>query len=261
MAVSGTEAHWGRIPSELAKKIRPRVARIADACVTLLETSDALRMNRVVGFGHAGEASRRALEEIIAFYRAANMKRFSLLLGPGPQQEEIGRWLTARGFRAGGVSHALLARDGDLPVPRAETSLRIARARRQDAPAMVDMFERVFSIPPSRRAWSLATALAPSYESFLAWDGRKPVAAAALRIDRELGWLGGAATLTRWRRRGAQSALIAARLRSVARAECRWAWVETAVEQPGRPGVSRRNLLAMGFEQVCVKPSWTWTLR
>ena len=257
MSISGAEGHWALIPAALAEKIRPRVARIADGYATVLGSSDSLRMNRVIGLGHRGEATEQTIDEIIAFFRAAKVKRFSILLCPGPQFDEITWWLMARGFRPG-AGHALLARDARSPVPRASTTLRIARAHRQDGPAMVAILERCFGMPASRRAWSLASAIAPRYEPFLAWDDAKPVAVGTLRVDKELGWLGGAATLTRWRRRGAQRALIAARLRSAARAECRWAWVETAVQRPGRPGGSRRNLLAMGFEEVCVKPIWVF---
>jgi len=260
MSISGTEGHWALIPPTLANKLRPRVAQIADGYVTLLETSDSLRMNRVVGLGSRGEATKEAIDEIIAFFRAARLRRFSILLSPGPQFEAITRWLRARGFQAG-AGHALLARHGKQPIPRMPTSLRIARARREDAPAMVSILQRCFAIPASREAWSLAAASSPRYEHFLGFHGTTPVAVGSLRVVEELGWLGGAATLTQWRGRGAQRALIAARLRSAARQECRWAWVETAVEEPGRPGGSRRNMLAMGFEEVCEKPSWTWTLR
>jgi hypothetical protein len=55
MSISGTEGHWALIPPQLAKKLRPRVAHIADAYVTLLATSDSLRMNRVIGLGSLGQ--------------------------------------------------------------------------------------------------------------------------------------------------------------------------------------------------------------
>lgn len=260
MAITGTEGHWALMPPELARKLRPRVTRIADAQLTLLETSDSLRLNRVIGLGHRGRASAGAIDEIIAFYRAARLRRFSMLLSPGPQLEQIEGWLRARRFRRA-AGQALLVRDARLPVPEVETSLRVARARRQDGPAIVSILERCFGIPASRRAWTRAAAAAPRHEHFLAWDGARSVGVAGLRIQSDLAWLGGAATLTRWRRRGGQRALIAARLRRAQRAGCRWAWVETAIRRPGRPGVSRRNLLAMGFEEVCEKPSWVWTRR
>ncbi len=107
--------------------------------------------------------------------------------------------------------------------------------------------------------WSALPA--PGYEHYLALEGTTPVAVGALRIERDLAWLGGAATLTPWRRRGAHGALIAARLRRAARRGCRWAWVETAAPVPGRPAGSWRNLLRHGFEEVCLKPIFLWRER
>jgi hypothetical protein len=234
------------------------VARIGDSLATLLETSDSLRMNRVVGLGHRGLATRHTIDEIIAFFRAAKLKRFSILLCPGPQAETIAGWLRAKGFKPGS-GQAVLARDGGKPVPSPGTDLRIARARRSDAAAMVGILQQSFGTPPSRRAWSLAAATAPHYEHYLAFDRTRPVAVASMRIESEIAWLGGAATLTKWRRRGAQSGLIAARLRRAAREDCRWAWVETAVQEPGRPAGSRRNLLRVGFEEVAIKALWVWS--
>ena len=260
MSVAGTERHWALIPADLAKKLKPRVLRIGDGLVTLLANSDSLRMNRVIGLGHRGRASEAMIDEIIVCFRAARIRRFSVLMSPGPQAKAIAVWLDARGFQRDG-GHSMLARACDEPVPSAKTDLRVLRARRSDAATMVAIQQKSFGIPRSRRAWSLAAAVSPAYDHYLAYEGRKPVAVASMRVEDGLAWLGGAATLTSWRGRGAQSGLIAVRLRRAARAGCRWAWVETAMLEPHRPSVSRRNLLRMGFEEVAVKPSWIWAPR
>jgi hypothetical protein len=260
MSISGAEGHWALIPPALAKRLRSRVLRVGDGLLTMLAGSDALQMNRVIGLGHRGRAHEPILDEIISIFRSARVRLFGVLLSPGPQAEAIERWLRKRGFRRDG-GHAMLVRDCARPVPSVSTELRVERALRSDAPAMVRIIQQTFGIPESRRAWSLAGATSARYEPYLAYRGRTPVAVASLRIEDDLAWLGGAGTLTRWRRHGAQSALIAARLRRAARAGCRWAWVETAIPEPRRPGGSRRNLLRMGFEEVCEKPQWVWTRR
>src|SRR5262249_39019903 len=179
MSISGAEGHWALLPPRLGKKLRPRVAHIADAYATLLETSDSLRMNRVIGLGSRGEATEDSIDEIIAFFRAARLRRFSILLCPGPQFGAISGWLRARGFEPG-AGQALRARDGGQPIPRAPSSLRITRARREDAPAMVSILQRCFGIPASREGWSLAAASSPRYQHFLAFHGTKPVAVGSL---------------------------------------------------------------------------------
>ncbi len=260
MGVRSVERHWKLLPPDEARRLRPRVTRIGDAFLTLLETSDSLRMNRVKGLGHRGRAREAMVDEIVAWYRAAGVRRFSVLLGPGPQALRIAGWLQKRGFRRqGGLT--LLLRDGRRPVPSVASPVRVVRAGPAQAPAVVGIHERCFGVPGSRRGWTLAAAAAPGPEHYLAWAATRPVGVGAVWVAGALAWLGGAATLTRWRRRGVHGALIAARLRRAARRGCRWAWAETLAPGPGRPDGSRRNLMRLGFEPVCLKPTFVWQER
>jgi hypothetical protein len=257
MSIRSTEAHWALIPEELARRVRPRVLRVGDALLTIMPKSDALRMNRVTGLGHMGMASEAVIEEIVEHYRAARVRRFSVLVRPGVQARPIESWLVRCGFRARG-GHLLLVRSCRVPVPRPATSLRVLRATRPQREIVVRVLAESFALPSSRRAWSVAAAGSAEQEHYLAWSGRIPVAVAALRVDHGLAWLGGAATRTRWRRQGGQSALIATRLARAARAGCRWAWSETAAPVPGRPDGSRRNLARLGFVEAGLEPIWVW---
>lgn len=258
MAVAGTERKWDAMPPALARKLKARRARIADGYATALGASDALRQNRVVGLGHRGRASARAVDDLIAFYAAAGVPRFSVMVSPGPQRAQVERWLEWRGFvRHGG--DALLRRDARTPLAGSPTWLPVRRARANELVTVEAIFARAFAMPASRREWSLAALRVPGIEHSLAFAGERPVAACSLSIQGAIGWLSGAATLTKWRRRGAQSALIAARVARARRAGCRWLGVETAEAHPGRPDGSRRNLLRLGFEQVAVKPVYVWT--
>ena len=257
MGVRATERFWGLMPPDVAKRLRPRTARLGDAFLTLAAASDALRMNRVIGLGHEGLAREAMIDQIIAFYRAAKLRRFSVMVSPGPQAARISRWLLARGLtRRGG--HCLLVREGRLAVPPVRSEVRVVRAKRDHAEAILAIHERCFALPASRRNWSLAGLASPHHEQYLALVGSTPVAVGALQVDRGLAWIGGGATLTRWRGRGAHAALIAERLRRAARRGCRWVWAETAMPVPGRPAGSHRNLLRLGFEEVCVKPIFVW---
>lgn len=261
MGIRGTERFWSRIPPAVARRLRPRVARVGDAVLTLGAGSDALRMNRVIGLGHRARVRESMIDEIIAFYRSARLRRFSLMMSPGPQSARITAWLLARGFTPGG-GHSLLLRDARRSLPAAHAgvrpSVRVARARRNDAGAIIAIHERCFALPASRRTWMRAALDDRGLEQYLAWVGSTPVATGALRVDGDLAWLGGGATLTRWRRRGAHGALIAARLRRAAALGCRWVCVETVMPAPGRPTGSRRNLLRAGFEEACLKPIFVW---
>jgi hypothetical protein len=252
-----TEQHWALIPPDTSRRLGAHVSRVGDGLLTLASKSDSLRMNRVMGIGNRGRAKESMIDEIIDLYRAAGLAQFSVLVSPGPQSRRVIGWLLARGFerRRG---YALLVRDCVVPVPRPGADIRVVRAIRAQADVVVDIHQQCFGLPGSRRAWSLASARSPAYKHFLAYVGKSAAGVGSLRIEGTLAWLGAAATLTRWRRRGAHAALIAARLRSAAGHGCRWAWVETLEPGPGRPGGSRRNLLRLGFREVCVRPLFVW---
>ncbi|MBI1797419.1 MAG: hypothetical protein HYR74_10255 [Candidatus Eisenbacteria bacterium] len=257
MAIRGAERHWALMPAAVAKRVRPEVVRVADGLFTMMPKSDALRMNRVIGLGHRGEAGERAIDEIIERARAARLHRFSVVLGPGPQRARIARWLESRRLRKQ-HGYALLVRDLGEPVPRVATDFTVRRIGPAMAKHSVAVLAEAFATPASRRDWALAAAASRDYAHFMAFDGTTPVAVGALAIDDGLGWLGGAATRTRWRKRGAQSAIIVARLRHAQRAGCAWAWSQTGEHVRGRPDGSRRNLARLGFEQACVEPIYVW---
>jgi len=249
MAVRGRECHWSLMPPEVSRRLGAGVARFGDAFATRLTRSHALRSNRVIGFGHRGGASQATLDAIVGWYRDAGVRRFSLLLGPGPQAARIGGWLEARGFRHH-EGYVMLLRP-PAPAPRARRgTLRVRRASRAEAGKVVDLYGGIFGYPPSHRAWMIASAVGSGQEHYLARIGATTVGAGTIRIERDLAWLGGGATLPRWRKRGAHAALIVARLRRAARAGCRWVWVETSAPVPGHPDGSRRNLLSLGFAEV-----------
>jgi len=257
MNVSGAERHWALIPPDLGRRVRPRVARVGDGLLTLMEKSDSLRMNRVVGLGHRGEARESMIDALVATYRDAGLGRFAVMLAPGPQRAEIARWLRKRGFtRRGG--HTVLLRDCRQPVPPLTTTVRVVRARRAERAAVVAIHAATFRPPPSRMGWEMAAASAPGYEHYLAFVGATPIAVGSLRLEGRIAWLGGGATRTCWRRLGAHAALIAARLRRAARRGCIWAWAETALPVPGRPQGSFRNLLRLGFRRVAERPAFVW---
>jgi hypothetical protein len=77
----------------------------------------------------------------------------------------------------------------------------------------------------------------------------------ALFVTGALGWLGVAATLPASRRRGAQEALIAARIRHAAALGCTRLVTETGERTEERPSVSYRNILRAGFAEAYLRPN------
>jgi GNAT superfamily N-acetyltransferase len=87
---------------------------------------------------------------------------------------------------------------------------------------------------------------------FLAEIGGQPVAAGALAIHERVALLAGASTIPEWRRRGAQRALMEARLDYAERAGCDLAMISAG--PPG--GASERNAARQGFRTAYTRVKW-----
>jgi len=101
-----------------------------------------------------------------------------------------------------------------------------------------------------------ATVGRPGWRHYMAWDGDTPAAVAALHVHGQVGWLGVAATLPAMRRRGAQGALMARRIRDGAALGCRWFVTETGQDRPDKPNPSFHNMMRTGFAVAYHRPNF-----
>ena len=113
-----------------------------------------------------------------------------------------------------------------------------------------------FEIPQSVTAMLSHLPGRPGWSWYLAHDGETPVACGALFVHGRHGWLGQAATLPAHRRRGAQSALIAARIGAAAAAGAEVVVTETGEIVDDRPTISYRNILRAGFRAAYLRPNY-----
>lgn len=91
-------------------------------------------------------------------------------------------------------------------------------------------------------------------EMFAAFHGTTPVAMGFLSVGKECGYIGGAGTAPEWRGKGAQGALIAARVKRTAELGATWAVCETNTMVP----ISIRNLTRAGFKPVLAWGVLVW---
>lgn len=251
------EAHWACMPAALRRALGARTAWVGDAFLTAGRTGDSLRINRVVGLGSRLRPTAARLGEIIAAYRDVRVPRFSVMVAPGPHAATARRLLRAHDFVRHG-SHLKLARRTAPPPPAVETSLRVRRVGRTHARSFARILGETIGMPESRQLWMAATVGAPGFHHFLAFDGRAPVATGLLYADGAWGTLAFGTTLTSHRRRGAQSALIAARVRHAAALGCTHVTATTDAPGRGRPAGSYRNTVRCGFSPAYLREKWVW---
>jgi GNAT superfamily N-acetyltransferase len=211
---------------------------------------DGSPLNKVVGLGFGGVPSGDALDQIEqAFAARATATQVELSNLPDPA---IGAALTRRGYQLVSfenvLGRSLPAELQPVTVPGVEVRLSDDRA------AWLDVVVDGFAHPdaegvPSHEEFPreiLANAIADIEQAgatpYLALCDGVVAGAASIRMSEGVAQLTGAATAPAHRRRGVQTALLAARLADAAHAGCDIAVVTT---QPGSK--SQQNAHRQGF--------------
>ena len=220
---------------------------------------DVLVFNMVLGLGVEAPATEADLDEALAVYAERRSVRCMVSLPPCAQPPELAQWLEARGFYR--HNHWIrLARDAS-PLETPPTNLDIGVFGRERADEFGAVASEAFGFPVALAPMLSGVVECPGWHHFGAFEGSQLVAAAALFIHGDTGWLGSASTRLSHRGRGAQSALIAARIDFARGAGCRWLAVETAADTEEKPNPSTHNLRRLGFRDLYERPNWVKVLR
>lgn len=253
-------AYWREyyqdVPEGLARRMGLGLATVGTAVAVAASGIDILAFNRVIGLGIERPASEREVNEIVAFYRNAGTGRFFIQLSPHAMPRRLAEVLLAKGFRHHN-NWVKFYREIE-PLPVADTSLRIEAIGPERAGILAKILVGGFEWPEALAPLLALPVGRPGWRHYLAYQGEKPVAAAALFVRGEYATLAFAATLAESRGLGAQSALIARRFRDAAAAGCRWMFTETAEETAQRPVASYRNMLRRGFRLAYRRPNYLW---
>jgi GNAT superfamily N-acetyltransferase len=244
LVAQGSEAarRRGADPRGFATPLAGGVASFADTDSPL---------NKIAGLGFAGvpaEADLHRLEAAFAACGAPVQAEIAALADPA-----VGELFTGRGYQLVSFENVLGHPLAGVPEPRAGVEVR---------PSPDDDFEAWLELDADGSAVA-DTEGVPAHEEFprevlinalrdiAAAGGRRylalldgvPAGTGSMRITDRVAQFTGAATLPAYRRRGVQTALLAARLAAAAAAGCDVAVVTT---QPGSK--SQQNVQRQGFE-------------
>ena len=205
--------------------------------------------NRVLLCGREAGMDAASIARWIDLFTAHGVKKFFVWLSPGPDMEQARGWLAAHGMsRKPYVRYPTLLRDGHAPAPfntdleiREVTADEVAAARKTLGETMWPGY--------------LRSAGKDGFFHYMAFDGTRPVATAALAVFDGMAYLLSASTTETDRKRGAQQALIAARLARAEKLGCAIQLSETLniLEH------SLRNLQRAGFREVFEKEVYAWS--
>jgi hypothetical protein len=204
-----------------------------------------LLFNRLLGM--QDDTALPELEEWFGSRRCT----FAVSVQPGADLERV---LVERGYRRG--SAFMKFRRGVEQSRVRETSLRVERIDRNRAGGYGTVVAKVFGMMSPLDRWFAALCTRVGWACFGAFDGDRLVGTGAAHLAGTLGWLGAAGTLPDARGRGAQSAILAARIRAAADAGAQVLATETLDRVDGAAGPSFRNVLRAGFEEAYIQQWW-----
>jgi GNAT superfamily N-acetyltransferase len=210
-----------------------------------------LMTNRVMGLGVIGPATDAELDEIADRF---GEREHMISLAPGAAPADLADRLRERGYRPG---YAWVKfRRSAIEPPVVKTDLRVELAGPDQAEAFARVVTEGYGMPAAGGEPLLRVVGRPGWACYLAYAGDEPASAGLVRVRPDGAWLGAAATLPEFRRRGGQGAIMAARIRYAATQGCRRIVTETGEVAPGRPDNSYRNILRYGFEAAYVRPNF-----
>jgi GNAT superfamily N-acetyltransferase len=216
------------------------LAEIGGAICTALPGLDSRMFNRVLNL-----ASTDPLDDISAFY------------GEKPwwvnDSYGLGAELEARGYTKD-YGWMKFSRG---TVPReAHSDLHVVLVGPDRAEDFANVVVGGYAMPE----WTLPLAAnvvgRPGWSCYVAYEGETPAGAGALFVYEQIGWLGLGATLPGFRGRGAQSAILAARIEEARRRGASTVTTETGELAEGRPSSSYRNIIRAGFREAGVRANY-----
>jgi GNAT superfamily N-acetyltransferase len=231
-----------------------RVTEVGGAlCTAVPAAAGSALLNRVLGLGLGEPATEQALDEIDAFFADEEVS-YGITVTPDVDPPELAAWLEARGFSRG-YAWAKFRR-GIESAPAPETDLTVERIGAERGDVFADVFQRAYGTPELLRPRLEQMPGETGWYCFVAFADGVPAATAAIFVTGDVGWLGMAGTLPEFRRRGAQSGLLAARIAAAREAGCSVVVTETGEPVEGRPSNSYRNIVRAGFEPVYARQNY-----
>jgi hypothetical protein len=240
-------------PAPVAAGLGLVAERIGAALYLQARQIPLTQFNRMAGLGlrPASEAVRIGTQR----FRDAGVAQAWFQIAPGPHQAETERQLQDAGLQLHARRWVKFWRPAE-PAPLVEARITIVPVDRSSAGLFADAVLAGFGMPPALKPWLQALPEREGWHCFLALAGEEPAAGGAMRIAGGIGWLGIGAARPEHRRKGAQSALLAARILTGLDRGVEGFVTETGRPYQGEAGPSFNNIQRAGFRIAYDRPNW-----
>jgi len=244
-------------PEHLAKDLGISVDSSDSACSTIVSKIDVLAFNRTIGLGLEEPFSSSVIAAQRELFRGKGVSRFFIQVCPVVATGQSIDLLQSHGFKHHN-NWVKLIRDTSEAEP-VTTDLRVEQIGPDRARDFARVLVTAFEWPDIFSGWIESAIGLDNWRFYIAFDGAEPVATGAIYINGKYGWIDFASTLQSHRGRGAQSSILAKRIKDAASAGCKWLTVETAEQTPEKSAPSYRNMRRYGFEVAYLRPNYIYT--
>jgi hypothetical protein len=231
-----------------------RVEKVGGAILGMATKVDVLEANRVLAAGIHEPITSELVEEISARFHARGVSRFLFPVSPATQPAFPEQVLLPAGLTH--YSNWVKLSMSTDAAPNVDCSLDVREIGPEHAEAFGRTLQEVLEWPEALRDPFARTVGQPGFRHYIAFDGSAPAATASFYVRDGIAWFHNASTREEYRGRGAQSALIARRLRDAADAGYGTAITEVAEPKPDRTAQSYRNLSRLGFDIAYLRPNY-----
>lgn len=213
--------------------------------------------------GSAVALSLAAASGQVEFNRIVGLTAIEQLDELAPEYGDSSYWVSLD--PASGLDAALLER-GYTPayawqkfergVEAYDTTTALAVEEAREPRDFAETLITGYGLPAHFADWIATLVGRAGWHCFVAYDAATPAGAGALYVSDDVGWLGVAATRPEQRGRGAQGAILAARIGRARELGLTRLFTETGVPRDGVPGPSYRNIVRAGFREAYVRPNY-----
>jgi GNAT superfamily N-acetyltransferase len=235
------------------------LARIGGGVAVSMRNDPTRYWSKALGF--TAPITADLIDEVLGFYRKEGNPHAVLQIAPGRLPADWDEICAARGIRAGSEWVKLAAAIRDIPAADGGP-LRVGPVTGRDAREWAQVVTTAFGMTQAGIPEMLAASAGdPRFQPYAVWDGDSIVAGGNLFIAGDVASLNAAATAVAFRGRGAQTALIHARIEAARAAGCRIVVAETGQPAPGESNRSLNNMRRAGLQPCYLRRNWIWSGR
>lgn len=231
-----------------------RIEAVGDAICSVCSSDPSILMNRVLELGSSAPPGEAQLREIRRVYDDAGIRRFFLHVVPRRKGPDTERLLAATGYEK--YRGWMKFRRGAGPVPASRSDLDVRPVDPGHGHAFAAIAAPAFDMLPASEPVVALLPRVAGQRTFMSFDGDRPAGTGAVFVDGDVAALDWGATHPDFRRRGGQTAVLAARIEFALRQGCTTICTMTGEAVPGDPQHSYGNITKNGFEEAYLRENW-----